>query len=279
MAGTAPRASNAEQIEFWNGDAGEIWARQQARMDELLAPITRTILEACGVRPGERVLDVGCGCGDTTIALAQRGARLTAVDVSQPMLARARERARVAGLDIEFVQGDAAEARFAERHDVMISRFGVMFFADPTAAFANLRGALREGGRACFVCWQAPQLNPWISVPVAAVRSLLPPPPETDPRAPGPFAFADREYLESILTGAGFGDVQIDPHETALTLGADVADAVEMVCKVGPLSRAVASLEPDARGPVLAAVSETLAAHATAAGVSLGAACWLVRAS
>ena len=90
MAGTAPMASNAEQIEFWNGDAGEIWARQQARMDELLAPITRTILEACGVRPGERVLDVGCGCGDTTIALAQRGARLTAVDVSQPMLARAR---------------------------------------------------------------------------------------------------------------------------------------------------------------------------------------------
>jgi SAM-dependent methyltransferase len=279
MTDAAPNTSNSEQIEFWNGDAGEIWARQQERMDALLRPITDALLQACDARAGERVIDVGCGCGDTTIALAQRGARPTGVDVSQPMLARARERARRAGLEIEFILGDAATARFAQRHDALVSRFGIMFFADPTAAFENLRRGLREQGRLCFVCWQVPQANPWIAVPLAAARPLLPPQPTADPRAPGPFAFAEADYVESVVTGAGFRDVRIEPFHTELTMGADVAAAVEMVCKVGPLSRALAGLEHAARTNVAATVAETLAAYRTSAGVMLGAACWMVRAT
>jgi len=278
MTDAVTNASNTDQIEFWNGDAGEMWARQQDRMDALLGPITQALLEACDARAGERVLDVGCGCGDTTLALARRGARLTGVDVSQPMLTRARERARQARLDIEFLLADAAQARFAQPHDALVSRFGVMFFADPVAAFANLRRGLRDNGRLCFACWQMPQLNPWIAVPLAAARPLLPPQPSIDPRAPGPFAFAEAAYVESILAGAGFSDIRIDPLHADLALGSDVADAVEMVCKVGPLSRTMASLEREARSPIVAAVSEALAAHATSAGVLLGAACWIVRA-
>src|SRR4051812_2554635 len=144
-----PNTSNTEQIEFWNGEAGATWARRQDRMDALLSPITNDVMQVCDFGAGESVLDVGCGCGDTTLEFAQRGARTTGVDVSKPMLARARERALAAGLDIQFVLADASEARFASPFDAMFSRFGVMFFADPTAAFGNLHRALRWNGRLC----------------------------------------------------------------------------------------------------------------------------------
>jgi SAM-dependent methyltransferase len=212
-------SSNADQIDFWNGDAGAMWAKRQDRMDALLAPITDGVMKACDVGRGDRVLDVGCGCGDTTLRLAHRGAVATGVDVSKPMLARARDRAAAAGLDISFLLGDAAATRFERTFDALFSRFGVMFFADPTAAFANLRSALRDHGRLCFVCWQAAPLNPWIALPFGAAQPLLPPQPPVDPRAPGPFAFAERDHVERILTAAGFPNVSIDPLTTELVLG------------------------------------------------------------
>ena len=273
------QSANAEQIEFWNGDAGATWAKRQDRMDALLGPITDAVMKACDVGDGDDVLDVGCGCGDTTLKLAQRGATATGVDVSQPMLARARERAAAARLDIRFVLGDAAETRFERTYDALFSRFGVMFFANPTAAFANLHSALRDRGRLCFVCWQPAQLNAWISVPFGAVRPLLPPQPPIDPRAPGPFAFAEADYVEQILTDAGFRSVAIDPLQTELTLGRDVATAIEMVCEVGPLSRSLATLEPALRARVVDAVRAPLAANLKPSGVALGAACWIVRAA
>jgi len=279
MVDTAPNASNTEQIDFWNGDAGVMWARRQDRMDALLAPITRGVLQACDVKAGERALDVGCGCGDTTIALAQRGARLTGVDVSRPMLARARERAQSAGLDIDFVLGDAAEARFANAYDALFSRFGVMFFADPTAAFANLHSAMRAKARLCFVCWQVPQANPWIAVPFGAALPMMPPQPPPDPRAPGPFAFAESAYVGQILRDAGFTDVRIDALNTDLGVGGNLDAAVEMICEVGPLSRSLASLDPDARAPIVASVRNALAPYVKPSGVMLGAACWIVRAT
>ncbi len=131
----------------------------------------------------------------------------------------------------------------------------------------------------CFVCWQLPQLNAWIATPFAAARPLLPPQPPLDPRAPGPFAFADPDYVREILTSAGFSDVRIDPLTATLVLGRDVDSALEMVCEVGPLSRSLAGVDPATRARVVAAVREPLRANLTPAGVALGAACWIVRAS
>jgi SAM-dependent methyltransferase len=272
-------AANAEQIEYWNGNAGAMWAKNQDRMDALLAPITEGVMKACDVGRGDHVLDVGCGCGDTTLRLARRGAAATGVDVSQPMLARARERATGSGLDVRFELGDAATTHFERTFDALFSRFGVMFFADPTAAFANMHSALRERGRVCFVCWRPPQLNPWIAVPFGAAQPLLPPQPPVDPRAPGPFAFADPDYVERILGDARFRNVNIEPFDAELVLGHDVDAALAMVCETGPLSRSLAMLEPAQRPPIVEAVGKALAAHIGASGVALGAACWIVRAA
>jgi SAM-dependent methyltransferase len=273
------KPSNAEQIEFWNGDAGAMWAKRQDRMDALLAPITEGVMQACDVGRGDQALDVGCGCGDTTLKLAQRGATATGIDISQPMLARARERSAASKLAVDFVLGDAATTRFERRFDALFSRFGVMFFADPTAAFRNLHSALRDRGRVCFVCWRPPQLNPWIAVPFGAAQPLLPPQPPVDPRAPGPFAFAEPDYVERILTDAGFRNVSVAPFDTELVLGRDVASALEMVCDVGPLSRSLATLEPAQRSAIVEAVRAPLAANLKSHGVALGAACWIVRAA
>jgi SAM-dependent methyltransferase len=269
---------NAEQIEFWNGDAGARWASRQQRMDALLAPITDAVVGAARCAGNERVLDVGCGCGDTSLRLAGAGATVTGIDISQPMLARARQRARDEGRDVNFMLADAATATLANDHTLVFSRFGVMFFADPTAAFSNLRHALAPGGRLCFVCWQPPQANPWIMTPMLAARPFLPPQPSQDPHAPGPFAFADPDYVGTILAGAGFVDVAITPFAAPVVLGRDVDAALEMVSDIGPLSRSLAGVDAATRTAVVAAVRSTLETNQSPQGVALGATCWIVRA-
>jgi SAM-dependent methyltransferase len=271
--------TNSEQIEFWNGEAGATWAKRQERMDALLAPISDAVLKACTVKRGDRVLDVGCGCGETSLRLAQRGAAVVGVDISKPMLGRAKERAATEGASATFVLGDAAVTQFERVYDQVFSRFGVMFFSDPTATFANIRTGLRSGGKLCFVCWQPPQLNAWISAPLAVARPMLPPQPTLDPRAPGPFAFAEPDYVRAILSGAGFRDIRIDPLTTSLVLGRDVDTALEMVCEVGPLSRAFVGIDPELRARTIAAVRAPLQAALTPSGVTLGASCWIVHAA
>lgn len=276
MAGTAD--SNAEQIEFWNGYAGASWAKQQQRMDALLAPISDAVIAAAQCSARDRVLDIGCGCGDTSLRLAQSGAAVTGIDISRPMLERAQQRAVETRSSAKFVLADAATATLSRDRSLLFSRFGVMFFAAPAAAFANLHSALVGDGRLCFVCWQPPQDNPWIMTPMLAARPLLPPQPTLDPHAPGPFAFAEPDYVRSILHEAGFSDVAIDPFTTALTVGSDVDSALEMVCEVGPLSRSLANVDAQTRNAVVAAVRQTLLPKVTKQGIALGAACWIVRA-
>jgi SAM-dependent methyltransferase len=271
--------TNSEQIEFWNGEAGAMWAKRQDRMDALLAPISDAVLKACTVKRGDRVLDVGCGCGETSLRLAQRGATVVGVDISRPMLGRAKERAATEGASATFVLGDAAVTHFERVYDHVFSRFGVMFFSDPTAAFANIRTGVRPGGKLCFVCWQPPQLNAWISTPFAAARPMLPPQPTLDPRAPGPFAFAEPDYVRTVLSGAGFSDIRIDGLTTSLVLGRDVDTALEMVSDVGPLSRSLAGIDPALRARIVAAVRAPLQAALTPSGVTLGASCWIVHAT
>ncbi len=278
MSEMQPTGPNAEQIEFWNGRAAAGWVDNQDQMDALLEPLSRAALDRAVVKAGDRVLDVGCGCGGTSLAMARAGAQVTGVDISAPMLAAARQRAAAEGLGVDFVLADASTQHFAGDRDVLFSRFGVMFFADPAGAFANLRTALVRGGRMAFVCWQAASANAWMAVPATAIASLLPPTPPADPRAPGPFAFADRAYLVGILGQAGFAEVQVAPIEADLLMGRTVDEAMLFTQKVGPLSRPLAMLEGDARTQALDAVRVIMQANERNGEVRLGARCWVVTA-
>ena len=212
----------------------------------MMAPITKALLERAAVAPGERVVDVGCGCGSTTLELVRRGALAFGIDVSEPMLALAKERAT--GLKgVAFRRTDAATQPFTPDHELVLSRFGVMFFAHPIDAFRNLRTGITPGGRLCFVCWQAASENAWMSTAGQAVAPFLPKPAAPpDPRAPGPFAFADPSYLRSVLEQAGFASIEIEDLRVTLHLGDDLEQAMAFQTDVGPVARALAELEGEA---------------------------------
>ncbi len=273
--------ANAAQIEYWNGQVGDRWATFQARLDASMVDIAAAAYAFAAAKPGERVLDVGCGCGTTTLehakAVGPSGA-VTGVDISHPMLEVARRRAAEAGAPIDFREADASEAAFTPDFDLLFSRFGVMFFADPVAAFANLRKALKSGGRLRFVCWRAAAENLWATAPFAAAMDLLPPQEPGDPHAPGPFAFADGERLKKILTQAGFSDPRLEKLETHMHMGADVDEAVDQAFKIGPLARALAQADDAVKDQVRARIRDALAKFQTARGVAAPAACWLVAA-
>src|SRR5438309_1620679 len=203
---SAPEA-NAEQIRYWNEAAGPKWVSFQKVIDAQIAPLGERAMDRASIAPGERVIDVGCGCGDTTITLARRvgpAGLVLGIDISAPMLERAAETARAAGLaNVRFENADAQTHRLSPgAFDVVYSRFGVMFFADPVAAFTNLRAALRPGGRLAFVCWRSLAENPLFTAPMAAAAKHLPPLPPPHPNAPDPFAFADRARVAQILETA-----------------------------------------------------------------------------
>jgi SAM-dependent methyltransferase len=270
--------ANDEQIEYWNGQAGATWVESQAQIDVMLAPFTALAIDRADPRSGERAVDVGCGCGDSTLALAARGASVWGIDISEPMLARAKERAARLP-NVAFARTDAATQAFTPDHELVFSRFGVMFFDDPVAAFSNLRTGLVAGGRLVFVCWQAPRDNPWMALAGRAVQPYLPQPAvPPDPRAPGPFAFADRDYLHGILAGAGYTAITIEDERPTLAIADTLDEAVAFQSRVGPLSRALAELEGKTRERALEAARAALEGEMTEAGLRLGAACWLVEA-
>ena len=226
---------------------------------------------------------MGCGCGQTSLQLAERvgaAGAVTGIDLSAPMLARARERARAAGLaNVRFENADAQTHAFAARSfDAAYSRFGVMFFGEPTAAFANLRGALREGGRLAFVCWRSLSENEWLRVPLlaAATQVELPAPPAEN--APGPFSFARRERVEGILTGAGFRDLSIEPLDGELTVGggATLDRAVDFMTQMGPAGRLLGEAPPDARARAAAALREAIEPFTGPKGIRMTYAAWIV---
>jgi SAM-dependent methyltransferase len=277
---------NAEQITYWNDTAGPKWVAYEALLDAQIRPLGEAAMDRAEIREGDRVLDVGCGTGQTSIELARRvgpTAKVTGVDISAPMLARARTRADGAGVrNVDFLEADAQTQRFApESVDVCFSRFGVMFFAAPDAAFANLCRALRPTGRLGFVCWQQLPDNPWMMVPLvaAAAHITLPPPPAPD--APGPFSFADQGRVRGILERAGFADVTFEDHRTTLTIGGDgpLDQAVDFLLQgVGPTSAAMRQADPALRATVSTAVRDALQPFHTPQGVRMACAAWLVTA-
>jgi SAM-dependent methyltransferase len=272
---------NADQIAYWNGAGGQRWADRQPVQDILLQPVADILIDRARIKAGERVLDVGCGSGSTTFAFARAvgpSGHVMGIDISGPMLARARE-VTPKGAPVEFVLADATVHSFTpENFDLLASRFGVMFFADPAAAFGNIRKALKPGGRLVFVCWRAPTENVWAFAPLMAARPFLPEQPPADPYAPGPFAFADSARLKGILESAGFKNVAIDKLDTVMHMAHTAADAARFSLTIGPLSRAAAELDDATRAKIVEKVTAALKPYETAAGVTPPAACWLVSA-
>lgn len=269
---------NAAQVAYWNDTAGSTWADLQPALDRQLEPLGRRVIEALALRPGERVLDLGCGAGATTAQLAATvapGGEVIGIDISRPLLDVARRRGVP---QAAFVEGDAQTYPFeAGAYDAAFSRFGVMFFADPAAAFANIRRALRPGGRLAFVCWRAPAENPIMVLPMmAAAPHVGAPPPPADPTAPGPFAFADGERVRRILADAGFEAIAVTPHEEKIGSG-DLETAVGLALRVGPLG-ALLRENPEKRDLAIDAVRTALAAHQGPDGVKLDSATWIVTA-
>jgi SAM-dependent methyltransferase len=277
---------NTAQAEQWNsGEDVAHWIVNQARYDHMNEPFTALILDAADLRSGSDVLDVGCGCGGTTLAAARLIApgQVVGIDLSAPMLARARAGAEATGLgNTVFEQGDAQVHPLEQNgFDAVISRFGIMFFADPVAAFANIRSATRPGGRLAFACWQPLAENQWLLVPRTAMAEHVPPPADFGSSdRPGMFAFADPDRVRQILTAAGWRDIEITSEHVSILYagGGSMADAVGFL-RTGSMGRTMlAGADADTVGHAMASVRAAFAAYADADGVHLGAAVWLVRA-
>jgi SAM-dependent methyltransferase len=274
--------NNQDQIEYWNGRGGQNWAAQQDYTDRILGHITEAFLPFAAAKPGESVLDIGCGCGTTTFSFAQyvgREGSVAGVDISAPMLAVAQARAAASNADIPFIEADASTYDFQPVFDLVASRFGVMFFEDPVAAFRNIRKAVAPKGRLAFVCWRAMEKNGWASTPIKAARPLLPPQETPDPHAPGPFAFADAKRVETILSNAGFKDIHIEKFDGHMDMAPTLDDAAMRTMTIGPLSRAIAELDDATKAKVRGVVTEALKPYATPHGVRGPVACWMVRAA
>jgi SAM-dependent methyltransferase len=272
-------SANADQIDYWNDQAGQTWAEMQPLLDMQIGPYGARAIEALSPVASEHILDIGCGCGDSTLEIARRvapGGSAVGVDISAPMLAVARHRAAATGAGARFEQIDAQTHHFEPVFDAAFSRFGIMFFADPAAAFTNIRSALRPGGRLAFVCWQEPVENPWLRVPLEAAIQYLPPQPPADPNEPGPFAFADPHRVHGILDSAGFGNVAILPYQIPIG-GFPLEQALTLALRVGPLGRLLRE-SPGQRPRAIDAVRAALAKHETPQGVFLQSATWIVTA-
>lgn len=275
--------TEVDQVEYWNSAVGDTWARMQARLDLAFTPVTAALLSLAAPRPGEAALDIGCGSGETTLALAAavgETGRALGLDISEQLLGRARQRAEELLSDAEFANADAA--RFAEGgYDLIMSRFGVMFFDDPEAAFANIHQLAVPGARLVFACWQPPDLNLWATLPMTVLAGLLPDLPKSDPLAPGPFAFADPERVQLILHQAGWQDIGFHALPFTMVIGEGddpLASAVHFTLRIGPAARLVREAGAAVEAQARTVLAEAMASYVDGDSVGLPGAVWLVSA-
>jgi len=274
---------NTDQVAYWNGPAGQRWAARQAEQDFVLKPVADLVIDRAKLKPGERVIDVGCGSGATAIAFAREVApsgHVLGVDISSPMLERARQSAPK-DLSIDFMLADATVYPFEPASfDVLASRFGVMFFADPALSFANMRKALRPSGRLTFACWREPRENPFFMAPLQAVYQHVPKLPPQGPEDPGPFAFASEARVRRILGEAGFTTIAMEPCDLKLDIatGKGLDAAVRSALDIGPAARALADQPPEVVAAATVSMREALSAYLEGQSVPLPAAIWIVTA-
>ncbi|RVT91276.1 class I SAM-dependent methyltransferase [Sphingomonas crocodyli] len=258
--------ANAQQVIDWNGDSGASWVAYQEQLDRMLEPYGAAAFAKAAIRCGDHVLDIGCGAGESTLAIAWETGptgRALGIDISEPLIRRARERVWDTMSQAEFRIADASNAPLpVAGFDCLFSRFGVMFFDDPVAAFTHLRTTLKPGGRIVFACWRGAAENDWATLPLQAIEGIVPPPAKPSPAAPGPFSFGDPDRVRDILAKAGFGGIDIEPVDHPVVFGegatgaAAVDDALDRAFAVGPLRRALAG-QPD-----LVVVKAAAAVHA-----------------
>lgn len=272
--------SNDEQATYWNGPGGQAWVEMQTVLDQVMAPFADLLIRDTPIGSVDRVLDIGCGAGATTLAatpLLRPNGRAIGVDISAPLIALAQSRAESDKLPASFICADAATYAFEPAaFDLLISRFGVMFFEDSIAAFANLRKAARPNATLRVAVWRGPEENPFMTTAERAARPYLPDIPDRKPNAPGQFAFADRRRTESILRDAGWSaidiravDVDCSLPESALT---------RYLTKLGPLGRVLQDVEERKRIEIIESVRAAFDSFVFGATVRFQAACWIVSA-
>ena len=232
---------NKNQKDFWSGKGGDIWVERQNAMDTMLSPLGEAALNKLNFNEKENVLDIGCGCGHTTLNIAKRiepSGNVTGLDISEPMLKRAKESTfEMSITNASFKCVDVQTEDLGDQiYSAAFSRFGVMFFEDSIAAFKNINKSLISGGYLSFVCWQSPAVNPWQSLFIQEVKKFLdlPSPP---PRSPGPFAFMESEYVSSILEESKFQDITIEGHEAEVNMfsGRSLSDSVKDYISINPV--------------------------------------------
>ena len=232
---------NANEAEYWSTN-GRLWIEHEVLQDRLLYPVTEHLLNLSDIQPGQNVLDIGCGTGAHALAVVERllpTGKVTALDISEPLLRRAIERFAAADAPVRAVLGDAQIVDLPREFDLATSRFGVMFFAEPAAAFANIAKAVKPGGRMVFAAWGPVSENPWWRLPLNIGKARLGTPEPTPPNVPGPMGLADVTYLEDQLAGAGLSSFAVTPTTIALgTMGGPAELAAQSV-RIGPAARLI----------------------------------------
>lgn len=272
-------AGNAEQAAYWNGRMGDAWVRVEDYIDRMMSPLSDVAIAAADARSGMKILDVGCGCGPTSIRLADQGAEVLGVDISQKMIDRALENAADKAR-LSFKMTDAASEHYSGEFDMVFSRCGVMFFDDPVGAFSNLCRALKRGGRLNVLVWQAPAKNPWMSQVGKAIEPYQPDDMVTPlPTDPGPFSMADRDRTSDMLKEAGFSNIEFLDVEKDIFLGATVDEVMEFQHYIGPLSRLLETVDEVTGKQAEAAVRSVFEAQLHEDGINMPAAAQLITAT
>ena len=271
-------STNIEQEELWNGSFGKGFIRCEDYLHRIIEPFTRVAIDTVNAQPGDHILDVGCGCGSTSISFSQSGAKVRGVDIAERMISQAKEISEGIS-NVSFHTVDAAIENFKAEYNHIFSHFGVMFFSDPYAAFSNIRSGLIDKGKITFLCWQGLLENEWINSPSEVLQPFFPEdmiPP--DPKSPGGFSFADNEYVVDILRSANFSNIEFQSLNTKFDMGKTTEELMSLHLDIGPLSVLLESLSKERGREAIEAVEKSLERRMKKTGLQLSAAAWLVTA-